>query len=333
MWEAARDLALDKPKIPGDVLMRMMGRNASRARRAERPWPQLDETLERMLSMMAQVLVVEVFAEGTFDWGFRLLSNPAVSARRKRRARWSITSAATRARTSSICARRCPRCARGRCARSTGSTIAGRTVVDGMLHNMLREMTRNRPREQRDDVRENLDGRDAGRGESAGAAGRVRCDGDVVGGAAGDGVRGGGRARRQRPPHRPYGTETCSTRNPALCFVMRRTPTPLVDTRIAPWSVATIPVWNRDIDHGNTVRQSVGMLDLEVAGCDRANAGSRDFEDPAFLGDDERRSFLREREGFQRRIAGKPESAFDCLLRGVPLFPEVAFRPAPLIDP
>ena len=38
MWEAARDLALDKPKIPGDVLMRMMGRNANR-RKTERPAP------------------------------------------------------------------------------------------------------------------------------------------------------------------------------------------------------------------------------------------------------------------------------------------------------
>ena len=40
----------------------------------------LDETFERMLAMMARVLVVEIFAEGTFDWGYRLLSDPSVSA-------------------------------------------------------------------------------------------------------------------------------------------------------------------------------------------------------------------------------------------------------------
>ena len=35
MWEAARDLAFEKPKVPGDVLMRMMGRGGrARARRA-----------------------------------------------------------------------------------------------------------------------------------------------------------------------------------------------------------------------------------------------------------------------------------------------------------
>ena len=79
MWEAARDLALESPKIPGDVLMRMMGRRG-RAARQKRPFPELDETLERMLLMMSQVLVVEVFAEGTFQWGIDLLSDPSVSA-------------------------------------------------------------------------------------------------------------------------------------------------------------------------------------------------------------------------------------------------------------
>jgi hypothetical protein len=155
MWEAARDLALDKPKIPGDVLMRMMGRNAARGRR-ERPWPQLDETLERMLTMMSQVLVVEVFAAGTFDWGFRLLSNPAVSAAPE----------AAAAMIDHIRSDECPHVeylrtalseVRARTLRTVdGRTIAGKTVVDGMLHSMLSEMTRTRPREQRDDVRENL---------------------------------------------------------------------------------------------------------------------------------------------------------------------------------
>lgn len=155
MWEAARDLALEKPKIPGDVLMRMMGRSRAR-RRVERPFPELDETLERMIAMMAQVLVVEVFAEGTFDWGFRLLSNPAVSAAPE----------AAGAMVSHIRADENPHVEylrtalselRARTLRTVdGRSIAGRTVVDGMLHRILRETTRNRPREQRDDVRENL---------------------------------------------------------------------------------------------------------------------------------------------------------------------------------
>ena len=109
-----------------------------------------------MLTMMAQVLVVEVFAEGTFDWGFRLLSNPAVSAAPEAagtmidhiRSDESPHVEYLRTALSEV---------RARTLRTVdGGTIAGRTVVDGMLHRMLSEMTRNRPREQRDDVRENL---------------------------------------------------------------------------------------------------------------------------------------------------------------------------------
>jgi len=155
MWEAARDLALEKPKIPGDVLMRMMGRNAGR-RRPERPYPQLDETLERMLAMMAQVLVVEVFAEGTFDWGLRLLSDPSVSAAPE----------AAGTMVSHIRADENPHVeylrtalseVRARTLRTVdGRTIAGRSIVDGLLHRILVDITRNRPREQRDDLRETL---------------------------------------------------------------------------------------------------------------------------------------------------------------------------------
>jgi hypothetical protein len=111
MWEAARDLALEKPKIPGDVLMRMMGRSGGRGRRPERPFPMLDESFERMLALMAQVLVVEVFAGCSRIRRCR--------RRRAKRATWCASSSATRSRTSSTCARRSPRCARARCAPPT----------------------------------------------------------------------------------------------------------------------------------------------------------------------------------------------------------------------
>ena len=155
MWEAARDLALDKPKIPGDVLMRLMGRNAGR-RRSERPFPQIDETLERMLAMMAQVLVVEIFAEGTFDWGYRLLSDPRVSA-----APEAAGAMIDHIRTDETPHVEYLRTAlselRARTLRTVdGGTIAGRRVVDGLLHGILRDTTRNRRSDQRDDVRENL---------------------------------------------------------------------------------------------------------------------------------------------------------------------------------
>ncbi|MCU0670850.1 MAG: hypothetical protein MUF70_16085 [Myxococcota bacterium] len=155
MWEAARDLALDRPKIPGDVLMRMMGRQAAR-KKAERPFPQLDATLERMLGVMAQVLVVEIFAEGTFDWGHRVLSNPKVSAAPE----------AAGAMVQHIRSDESPHVeylrtalseVRARTLRTVdGKTIAGRSVVDALLHRILFELTRHRPQEQRDDLRESL---------------------------------------------------------------------------------------------------------------------------------------------------------------------------------
>jgi hypothetical protein len=155
MWEAARDLALDKPKIPADVMMRMMARTGRRGA-PERPFPMLDETLERMLAMMAQVLVVEVFAEGTFDWGVRLLSDPEVSAApeeagdivRNIRSDESPHVEYLRTGLSEV---------RARTLRTVdGKTIAGRTVVDGLLHRVLRAVTRDRPRDQREDLRASL---------------------------------------------------------------------------------------------------------------------------------------------------------------------------------
>ncbi len=155
MWEAARDLALETPKIPGDVLMRLMGRNAGR-RRSERPFPMIDETLERMLAMMAQVLVVEIFAEGTFDWGYRLLSNPRVSAAPEA-AGAMIDHIRTDESPHVEYLRTALSEVRARTLRTVdGGTIAGRSVVDGLLHGILRDTTRNRPNDQRDDVRENL---------------------------------------------------------------------------------------------------------------------------------------------------------------------------------
>ncbi len=155
MWEAARDLALENPKVPGDVLMRMMGRR-SRGEKRERPYPQLDETLERMIAMMSQVLVVEVFAEGTFQWGIDVLSDPEVSAEPERAGAMvtyiqSDESPHVEYLRAALSELRC------RTLRTVdGGTLAGRTVVDGMLNEVLGNMTRNRPREQRDDLREGL---------------------------------------------------------------------------------------------------------------------------------------------------------------------------------
>jgi hypothetical protein len=156
MWEAARDLALENPKIPGDVLMRMMGRGPGRRRERRRALPRLDEDLEAMLATMAQVLAVEVFAMGAFDWGERLLSDPEVSANPE--AAGSLVSYIRsdesphveylRTGLSELSARRL------RCV--DGGTIPGREAVRVLMHATLRGLTRERREEQRQGIRESL---------------------------------------------------------------------------------------------------------------------------------------------------------------------------------
>jgi len=154
MWEAARDLALENPKVPNDVLMRIMGRRAKRERR--RLLPEVDADLERMLNTMATVLVVEIFAAGTFDWGEQLLSDPEVSADpqgagdmvRFIRSDESPHVEYLRAALSEVAARTL--------RTVDGGTLPGREAVQRLMHANLRVMTSERPKENRGDVREGL---------------------------------------------------------------------------------------------------------------------------------------------------------------------------------
>jgi len=152
MWEAARDLALENPTVPSDVFMRLMG-DRGRNRGGDPLYPQLDKQLYRMLMMMSQVLVIEVFARGTFDWGIAVLSDPEVSAEPAKagamvdyiRQDESPHVEYLRTGLSEV---------RMRTLRTVdGKTIAGREVVDGILHHILHRMGESRPREQRDDTR------------------------------------------------------------------------------------------------------------------------------------------------------------------------------------
>jgi hypothetical protein len=155
MWEAARDAALENPKIPGDVLMRLMGRRGQRGK-AEPMFPQLGKKWERMIGMMSQVLVIEVFAESTFQWGIEVLSDPEVSADPETAGRMIRYIQADenphveylRTALSEL---------RARTIRTIdGKTQSGAQVVDRMLHRILRQLTTHRREEQRGDVREGL---------------------------------------------------------------------------------------------------------------------------------------------------------------------------------
>lgn len=155
MWEAARDLALEKPRIPGDVLMRMMGRRGGGGGR-ERLFPQIDAKLETMIATLASVLVIEVFAARTFDWGERLLSDRQVSAEPERAGAMVgyvrkdeephvqyLRTALSELRARTILA-------------SGGEKLDGRRVVDAILHRALSGVTSSRPKEQRENTRASL---------------------------------------------------------------------------------------------------------------------------------------------------------------------------------
>lgn len=154
MWEAARDLAFDGPKVPGDVLMRIMGRRGQRERR--RLLPELTPELERLLGTMASVLAIEIFAARTFDWGERLLSDPEVSAEPERagamvsyiRSDESPHVEYLRTALSEV---------RARTLRTVDDgTLPGGVAVDRLMHANLRVLTSDRPKENRADVREGL---------------------------------------------------------------------------------------------------------------------------------------------------------------------------------
>lgn len=155
MWEAARDLALENPRIPPDVLMRMMGRRPG-TRGRERRFPEIDAGLERMLGVMANVLVIEVFAANTFDWGETLLSDPEVSADPEGAGRM-VSYIRSDERPHVEYLRTALSELRLRTIRTVdGGELPGRRVVDGLLHRTLGTLTSDRPRQQREDVRKSM---------------------------------------------------------------------------------------------------------------------------------------------------------------------------------
>jgi hypothetical protein len=150
MWEAARDLALDKPEIPGDVLLRMM--TGGGRPRPEPLFPDLVPHMEGLVSALANVMIVEIFAFDVFHWGERLLGDGEVSSRPQE----------ARAMVSYIRADETPHVEYLRTALSEircrtlltqdGREVPGQLVVDRLLERQLDGIASSRPREQRERV-------------------------------------------------------------------------------------------------------------------------------------------------------------------------------------
>ena len=154
MWEAARDLGLAKPHVPGDVLLRLMSGSTSGER--TRLYPALSERMENMIVMMANVLVVETFAEDTFAWAKQLLGDAELSAEPERAAHLIdciardevphvdyLTVALSELRTRTLIG-------------SDGSELSGAEVVDGIFRRQLRGMATMRPRQARERMRDEI---------------------------------------------------------------------------------------------------------------------------------------------------------------------------------
>jgi len=151
MWEAARDLGLAKPEIPDDVLLAMMMGGGRGERR--RLFPELSPRLEDAIAFMANVMVVEIFAEDVFEWAKQLLGDPEVSADPARAPALVAHIQADekphveylRTALSELRAREL-RSADGK------QQLSGRLVVDRMLETQLRQLASTRPARDRADV-------------------------------------------------------------------------------------------------------------------------------------------------------------------------------------
>lgn len=154
MWEVARDLALDNPPIPPDVLMRLMTGGRGTAR--QRLFRQLNAMLEDLLTTMVNVLVIEVFAADTFRWAEEVLGNPEVSAHPCEAAamveyiRSDETPHVEYLRTALSELRACTLLGAG------GVELEGAAVVDRLLERTLHVLTTQRPRLQREETRADI---------------------------------------------------------------------------------------------------------------------------------------------------------------------------------
>lgn len=154
MWEAARDIGLNNPRIPPDVLTQLMSGPGGGHGEATRLYPRLSPRMEVMIAVMANVLVVETFAADTFSWAMQLLGDPEISADAER----------AHHLVSCIAADEVPHVdylsvalseLRGRTLRSPDGRyqVPGSEVVDHVLSRQLRGMATRRPQEQRNRMR------------------------------------------------------------------------------------------------------------------------------------------------------------------------------------
>jgi len=155
MWEAARDLGLDRPDVPGDVLMQLM--TGRRGMERKRLFPELSERMEMILTIMANVMVIEIFAQDVFRWAKELLGDPEVSARPEEAARM-VAHIESDERPHVEYLRTALSEIRARTLRSDDGKreLRGAEVIDRLFETQLRGIASTRPEEQREQLRDQI---------------------------------------------------------------------------------------------------------------------------------------------------------------------------------
>ena len=155
MWEAARDLGLDKPELPGDILKQMMmGRRRPEVRRL---FPDLDVKVENMVGFMANVMTIEIVAEDVFEWAKQLLGDPEVCKNTEAAsAMVSHIQADEKPHVEYLRAALSEMRARTFLSRDGKTRVPGHEVVDKLFERGLRGMVSTRPREDRERLREEI---------------------------------------------------------------------------------------------------------------------------------------------------------------------------------
>jgi hypothetical protein len=124
-----------------------------RAAQRQRLFPQLDARFEELLTTMANVLIIEIFAADTFAWAEQVLGNPEISAQPDEAAAMVryiradeaphveyLRTALSELRASTLLA-------------TDGSEIEGHVVINAFLNRGLRALTGDRPKRQRTETR------------------------------------------------------------------------------------------------------------------------------------------------------------------------------------
>jgi len=82
MWFTARDLALDNPEVPKDLMQQMMGGRGEGPGEGMtsifKPDPLLPDVLAMQLNMFSNVLVIEIYAEMMFRWAVEVVGDSEI---------------------------------------------------------------------------------------------------------------------------------------------------------------------------------------------------------------------------------------------------------------